>query len=157
MKDEVKDDLSVRNSKKVEFTLERGFIEEKIALGHALRSIWRALHDAGRVTMSYEMFVVLSRSMVAKNAQNGNSDSGDRDRVAAQKSAHGPSIRPNSSGKELATPRFRDEGGPRFVYKGEKPKPEINLCTIGKEYLIETCIGENESKTNRGALSNNKG
>ena len=79
MENQGNDGLNIKNSKLVEFLLERQTIALHIQSGHSPKAIWRALHEAGRLSMSYVWFMRLiqryfdapanSRSLIGQSAK----------------------------------------------------------------------------------------
>ena len=59
MDNRVNDGLSIKNSKIVEFLMERQTIAHHIQRGHSPKAIWRALYESGRLSMSYVWFMRL--------------------------------------------------------------------------------------------------
>ena len=59
MENRVADGLNIKNSKLVEFLQERQTIVQYIQSGHLPKIIWRALREAGRLSMSYVWFMRL--------------------------------------------------------------------------------------------------
>ena len=134
-------ELKIKNSIRVEFIVERQTIEQRLNCGHTPKDIWRALRETGRVTMSYESFLRFTRKYLPGVG-------GSTKQVAAVSSptsnaGAGAGVGAGAGGKGQIPPKQRE---PIMNWPEEKPRREINLCTIGKEYLIERHVESNSDK-----------
>ena len=129
--------LKIKNSIRVEFILERQNIEQCLHCGHTPKDIWRALRDAGRVTMSYESFLRFTRKYLSGVG-------------SSTKQAPAPAAANAGAGaNDQPLPKPRE---PIMHFPEEKPRREINLCTIGKEYLIEKrVVGSSDKQHQKGS------
>lgn len=123
--------LHLEKTKRVEFLLEREFIEQHVASGYTAKAIWKGLFEAGRITMSYQMFLVLVRRHI-------------------QAPAHNPSMNINNEARPAKAldqgvgPTPRSE--PLRLKRDDRPPPSFNISTIGKEHLLEPYTEENRNE-----------
>lgn len=124
-----KNTLHLEKTKRVEFLLEREFIEQHVASGYAAKAIWKGLFESGRITMSYQMFLVLVKRYIQSPVPKITQKSSDEKRPT----------------KDLAlSSAARHEP---FRLKREAPlQNSLNISTIGKEHLLEPYSEENRNE-----------
>lgn len=123
--------LQIEKTKRVEFLLERQFVEQHLVGGYAAKAIWKGLFEAGRITMSYQMFLVhLRRYFPAAETTS------TKNRKAKVSSEEAP-------GKPLTS---ESKGGPMRLKSQDRQLQGFNISTIGKEHLLEPYREENRNE-----------